>query len=282
MVPLVRESFRERFNVAVSREKDQLWLFHSVGQDDLHPDCMRRRLLEYCYNPTSEVLAQDLSVCKSEFERDVAHELIHRDFRVIPAYPCAGKTIDLVVEGTTARLAVECDGDRWHGPDRYEADMVRQRILERCGWRFVRVRGSAFYGSRQKEISRIVDAIQRQGIEPAGTKNDCADRSWISAVSGRDCLESLGRGEASNVDECSAPVVLQDRAPVTQIPRLRRTARRNELSHQSRQLRNPARSRMKRIIRRRTARRWGRRSLRLSRATKSARAPSPPLHHPRL
>jgi hypothetical protein len=39
------------------------------------------------------------------------------------------------------RLAVECDGDEWHGPDRYEQDMARQRDLERAGWQFVRFRG---------------------------------------------------------------------------------------------------------------------------------------------
>jgi very-short-patch-repair endonuclease len=53
--------------------------------------------------------------------------------------------IDLVVEGMQGRLAVECDGDQWHGPDRYEQDMARQRDLERAGWNFVRIRGGDFY-----------------------------------------------------------------------------------------------------------------------------------------
>ena len=123
MGALVRESYRQRFNVAVSRARDQLWVFHSVQQEDLHPECMRRHLLEYCYNPKTQTLSQDLAVCDSEFERDVARELIARNYRVVPQYPSAGKKIDLVIEGTAARLAVECDGDRWHGPDRYEADM---------------------------------------------------------------------------------------------------------------------------------------------------------------
>ncbi|HHK5177296.1 TPA: hypothetical protein ACQT19_005993 [Pseudomonas aeruginosa] len=38
----------------------------------------------------------------------------------------------MVVEGANDnRLAIECDGDAFHGPDRWEADMNRQRILER-------------------------------------------------------------------------------------------------------------------------------------------------------
>jgi hypothetical protein len=97
---LVRESYRQRFNVAVSRAKDQLWLFHSIAAHELHPDCMRRRLLEYCYHPPTQSLPQDLSLCESEFEREVATELANAGYRVIPQYPAAGKRIDLVVEGT--------------------------------------------------------------------------------------------------------------------------------------------------------------------------------------
>lgn len=48
----------------------------------------------------------------------------------------AGKRIDLVIEGNQAQLAVECDGDFWHGPEQYEKDSERQRMLERCGWQF--------------------------------------------------------------------------------------------------------------------------------------------------
>lgn len=48
----------------------------------------------------------------------------------------AGKRIDLVIEGNQAQLAVECDGDFWHGPEQDEKDSERQRMLERCGWQF--------------------------------------------------------------------------------------------------------------------------------------------------
>ncbi len=58
-------------------------------------------------------------------------ELVRRDYNVIPQYEIAGKRIDLVIEGGNARLAVECDGDEWHGPERYENDMQRQRQLAR-------------------------------------------------------------------------------------------------------------------------------------------------------
>ena len=211
MAPLVRESFRQRFNVAVSRAKDQLWLFHSVRQDDLHPDCMRRRLLEYCYSPRTQVLAQDLSVCDSDFERDVAKELIRRDFRVIPAYPIRRKT-----NRSCGRRDHSALGDR-----------VRRRPLARsgplrCGHgtsadsRTVRL--EVHQGSGKCVLRKPAKGdLTHTGCHPrtghragSGNEADGGDRSWISAVSGRECLESLGRGQASTVQETDPAAAPQD------------------------------------------------------------------------
>lgn len=46
--------YKRRFNVAASRAKDQLWLFHSATLNDLSPRCFRYRLLSYCQNPKPE------------------------------------------------------------------------------------------------------------------------------------------------------------------------------------------------------------------------------------
>ena len=47
--------------------------------------------------------------------------------------------IDMVIEGVgDVRLAIECDGDEFHGPDRWAHDMNQQRVLERVGWVFWR------------------------------------------------------------------------------------------------------------------------------------------------
>ena len=41
-----------------------------------------------------------------------------------------GYSIDMVVEGKSdRRLAIECDGDQYHGPERWADDMMRQRVL---------------------------------------------------------------------------------------------------------------------------------------------------------
>jgi hypothetical protein len=66
------------------------------------------------------------------------------------------------------RLAVECDGEFWHGPDRYEQDMARQRDLERAGWQFVRIRGGEFYRDQAKAMEPLWAELERLGIRPGG------------------------------------------------------------------------------------------------------------------
>jgi REase_MTES_1575/AAA domain len=156
---------RRRFNVAASRARDQLWLFHTATLDDLHPDGVAHRLLEYCLQPRVEPTpAADLAVAAwrrrvaerrsddepphpfgSWLELDVFLRLVDRGFRVIPQHDVAGYRVDLLVEGLRSRLAVECDDDRWHGAQAFEHDLIRQRMLQRCGLPFSRVRGAAFY-----------------------------------------------------------------------------------------------------------------------------------------
>ncbi len=104
----------------------------------------------------------------SWFEVDVALVLLRRNFIVLPQYEVAGKRIDLVVEGGQARLAVECDGDRWHGADRFEADMQRQRKLERCGWEFFRVSEAAFYSNEEDALIALWQMLEERAIFPYG------------------------------------------------------------------------------------------------------------------
>jgi very-short-patch-repair endonuclease len=75
--------------------------------------------------------------------------------------------IDMVIEGQGRRLAVECDGDGFHGPDRWEADRNRQAVLERLGWNFFRLRGSAYYRDPDLALSALWERLDGAGIAPA-------------------------------------------------------------------------------------------------------------------
>lgn len=180
---------QRRFNVAMSRARDQVWLFHSVQQHDLSREDLRWRLLHFFHSHGQaplEDLYEKLDRLEREvkrpyrqpgeqpdpyeswFEVDVALELLRRRYRVRPQVEVAGYRIDLVVKGLANRLAVECDGEAWHGPEQFEHDMARQRQLERAGWTFVRVRESEFYVDRESAVRRIIEVCKELSIRPIG------------------------------------------------------------------------------------------------------------------
>ncbi len=184
---------QRRFNVGASRAKDQMWLFHSVRQSDLSRDDLRWKLLHYVSNPgqagldgvfeelerlerearrTPRQMGEQPDPYESWFEVDVALQLLRRKYRLRPQYDAAGYRIDIVVEGLDNRLAVECDGDAWHGAEEYEHDMARQLQLVRAGWAFVRIRESEFYANRSSAVQQIVDECEQMGIRPTDQEEE--------------------------------------------------------------------------------------------------------------
>lgn len=165
--------FAQRYNVAASRARDRMYLVRSIGLDELSPaDAMRRGLIEHFRSPFlqgEEEVANARAKCESDFEREVFDLLVERGYRVTPQVRVGSYRIDMVVEGgNDARLAIECDGDKYHGPERWDHDTRRQRILERAGWSFWRCFGSTFALHREAVIEDLVETLGRHGVEPIG------------------------------------------------------------------------------------------------------------------
>ena len=136
---------------------------------------------------------------ESWFEVDVALEILRKGFTVLAQHEVAGKRIDLVVEGGQARLAVECDGDYWHGADRYEADMQRQRQLERCGWEFFRVREAAFYSNKENALVGLWQALEERGIHSRSKTEGAASQTPFTADESADVPQ--GGNEKDRTEE---------------------------------------------------------------------------------
>jgi hypothetical protein len=66
------------------------------------------------------------------------------------------------------RLAIECDGDEYHGPDKWAHDMNRQRILERAGWTFWRCFASTWTLRKDEVLFELCQRLNVMGIEPLG------------------------------------------------------------------------------------------------------------------
>jgi very-short-patch-repair endonuclease len=164
-----KREYHRRINVAASRARDQLWIYHSVQPQSLLPDDARGRLLTYAQNVTDPAAPGDLTgLCESDFERDVLHRITDRGFRPIPQFRIGGYRIDFVLNAPDGRrLAVECDGDTYHGPEQWESDMRRQAVLERVGnCVFVRIRGSIFAREPEAAMRPLWQRIEELDIAP--------------------------------------------------------------------------------------------------------------------
>lgn len=153
-----------------------MYLVRSVKLSDLSASGkdLRAGLLQHFSMPVVQEGPQDeekslIGLCESGFERDVYTALTQRGYRVIPQVKAGAFRIDMVVEGANdARLAIELDGDEFHGPDRWQADIGRQRVLERAGWIFWRCFASTWSIRRQYTLDDLLAKLHALDIEPLG------------------------------------------------------------------------------------------------------------------
>ncbi|MFQ5852953.1 MAG: AAA domain-containing protein, partial [Candidatus Binatia bacterium] len=161
--------FKQRFNVAASRACDQMWVIYSLDpRNDLRPGDLRRQLIEHAEDPWAIYRTREEAEkrTQSKFEMEVMHHLVQAGYRVHPQWPVGYYRIDLVVEGGGRRLAVECDGDRYHPIEKLPEDMARQAILERLGWNFVRVRGTQFFRDPDRAMRPVFHSLSDLGVTP--------------------------------------------------------------------------------------------------------------------
>lgn len=176
---LTKPEDERRFNVAVSRAKEQVWLFHSVLLDDLsNTNDLRYKLLDHFLNykpqplPPQRTFERTLGTqpepFESWFEVDVYNDIVTNNYSVIPQYEVAkGRyRIDLVtLLSNGIKIAIECDGDKYHGAEQFTNDLMRQKVLERCGWQFFRVRGGEYYSNRKKALEPLWKLLRANDIQ---------------------------------------------------------------------------------------------------------------------
>uniref|UniRef100_UPI0021BDFA31 AAA domain-containing protein n=1 Tax=Frankia gtarii TaxID=2950102 RepID=UPI0021BDFA31 len=203
-VPLTRLEYQRRFNVAASRARDQVWLFHSVAPADLDHQDLRHSYLSYVLSaarpavplpgvtppgvtppgvttpgvtpPLAEVATdRPHPAFGSLFEQRVFRHLAGRGYLVTPQVEVNGRRVDLVVTGGRARFAVECDGDVGPGPAEIAREFDRERELRRAGWRFWRVRQSDFELDPEAALASLWPRLAAAGIAPIPAERDSVD-----------------------------------------------------------------------------------------------------------
>lgn len=162
-------------NVAASRARNQLWAFYSMDVSALNANDLRRGLIEYVRDyAVDDTDANPMEVARTDFERDVLGDLATHGYRddVHAQYRVGRYAIDCVVDlGRGLRLAIECDGDERKSADEFSDDIVKQRVLERLGWHFVRVAAAEYYLNRESAMAPVydhLDGLSRMRLEASG------------------------------------------------------------------------------------------------------------------
>ncbi|MET8780104.1 AAA domain-containing protein [Nocardia sp. NPDC004654] len=244
LVAQTRDEIVQRYNVAVSRARDQLWVFHSVTLEELtNPSDMRYRLLDYCLDAQQQTVGHEseragsvpedrvVAPFESLFEQQVFNRIVDRGYQVAAHYDATGYDIDMVVTGAQARVAIQCDGDRWDGPEAFEADLARQRDLQRCGWPFVRIRQSQFLRDPAEALTPLWKMFEELGLQPIAEETAAehdgvrpnAQPSPVHAASGSGFGADQVRGgvvardDPSAADELSSELIEIDTPPAQDV-----------------------------------------------------------------
>lgn len=207
---------KKRWNVAVSRARDQLWLVHSFDPAaQLKPDDLRRSLFDWADGVMSGTIgaAEPFDLPDPEFTGQVLRALRKRGYRVEAGHDAGAWRLDMVVRARGRAAAIECDGSGREDEDAIRRDMERQTVLERAGWKFVRVRSADWFRRPEKTLERVCEALAALGIAPE--PEDCAPQKDLLLAHVRANVERLEVGLDMIVfdkeDEDPVPPV----APVT-------------------------------------------------------------------
>ena len=171
--PVSSDGGERRLNVLFTRARKRCVIYSSISHDQIRDDIARyagprvlKQFLKFAETGEMDVAVITGDEMDSPFEQDVAQVIKDHGYQVEAQVGAAGFKIDLAVYDPDQEghflLAVECDGARYHSSSwARERDRLRQEVLEHKGWRFHRIWSTDWFYSRQPEVAKLIEAIER-------------------------------------------------------------------------------------------------------------------------
>ncbi|MEX2411371.1 MAG: DUF3320 domain-containing protein [Candidatus Paceibacterota bacterium] len=170
--PLNNDGGERRLNVLITRARKRCEIFTNLMPQDI--DTTRtnakgmvalKRYLKYALTGELDLPVDTHGEADSYFEEDVAQELRQHGYEVEHQVGSAGFRIDLGVRSkknvSEFIIGIECDGARYHSArSARDRDRTRQQVLERIGWNIHRVWSTDWFLNREKEVSKLLQAIE--------------------------------------------------------------------------------------------------------------------------
>lgn len=188
------EMYAKRYNVAASRAKDQMWVVHSLNPDtDLKTDDIRLKLIKHAENPQATAAALEVRqpTALSSMEEAVVGCLKAAGFECESRVKVGSYTVSIICSGGGKRVAIECDGDIAADNETIMNEMTKQSVLERLGWKFIRLRSSEYYRDPEGFISLLPEKLEALGVKKGSAQ---------TAVQGELCEKVKARA-AELIDE---------------------------------------------------------------------------------
>lgn len=144
------------FNVAITRARKKIINFISKAPNTI-PEGLLRDYVEYVQNAKKAFETKDKIQFKNDFEKEVWGELtaIMPDKKILSGLDIGGVNADLTIGNTI----IELDGVSDKIPQKY-SNMKKQSILERCGFKVIRLTKREWDLSKKASTDRILKELE--------------------------------------------------------------------------------------------------------------------------
>jgi very-short-patch-repair endonuclease len=170
--PLSNDGGERRMNVLISRARERCVVFSSITSGDISVGStakgtqMLRAFLDFAETGKIAGGEDTGGEFDSPFEEAVAMALQDRGYKIKSQVGVTGFRIDLGIlhpdKPGKFVLGIECDGAAYHSSrSARDRDRLRQQVLEGLGWQLYRIWSTDWFRRPNKEIERLVAAIDK-------------------------------------------------------------------------------------------------------------------------
>lgn len=171
--PLNNEGGERRLNVLITRAKSRCEVFTNITADDIDVTKTKsygiqslKNFLYFAQHGRLYMTTETGLPADSPFEENVAARLEALGYIVRKQIGSKGFYIDLAIVDAESPgrylLGIECDGAAYHSArSARDRDRLRQQVLEAMGWKIHRVWSTDWFRNPQRELDRLVAAIEK-------------------------------------------------------------------------------------------------------------------------
>jgi len=182
--PLNREGGERRLNVLITRARRRCEVFTNMTEDDIDLERTQsqgvralRKFLAFAHRGILEIEPEEVTAGEyvepvTQFQQSVASAVKANGYLVTEAPGWGTGTVDLAVSSLEQPenyiLGIECDGPSYDSArSARDRDRLRPQVLEGLGWRLHRAWSPEWASNPQRELERVLAAIEpAQPIAP--------------------------------------------------------------------------------------------------------------------